>query len=784
MRRFARTVLLVLFAVGTVMSAAAQQDPRGVLEYFDDPFEITVTDADGFEYVDIYIGYTLQPGDTIKTGAGTAEIRLDPNGSVIKLAENTEFTLDSLQGVDGQDTNGFFIAAGRVRTIAARFAGAGYTVRTPTSVGGVRGTDFINEVGEGIDLLAVRDGLVEFTKSATGQSVQVAAGQLANTFAETFQSVAASAEQLGELFNSMEFQQATPPPQETTQDTTTEDDTGDDEPADEPSDVDVSVEQPADDEQADDTQDGDDAPATVAPTVVDAPQDQPEDTPADGDGGIDGVGGDGDGPMDALMAGIAEVLALEIGSIALEGETYGKLVAQPQFQLGNLSLGLYLPVIYSGNLFDTDDWYHPAGNDEWSFGMDQDWQADPLAGLADLAGDLALKIKYIEWGQRRDPFFFKVGNLSNLTIGHGLLMRTYANDTDFPAVRRVGFNIGIDREAFGFETVVNDLAAPEIFGARIYARPAAPQSKLAVGLSGAADIAPASTLPDTAEDGTEIFVDERTADPVFLNVAVDLDLPIIEREAATAILFADAGGLLPYLRSGVGTLEPGMQLQALLHEKPDGTRTLRNYGIASGILGNLLVLDYRLEFRNYRGTFKPGFYDANYDRLRGEYVRNILTYLQNPDDPAYDAQTLGVYAEAGFSLLEAINLRAGYMWPWTRDESGQIVIGDDDYLLASLDVEEGLIPLDISAGVTYERTSFVPTLLNKDGFESARLFDENTVLSGEIVYPVAPILDIVATVSTTVLRDETGAIQYEERSDGTLRPKFGPVISVETRMGF
>ncbi|HKJ86001.1 MAG TPA: hypothetical protein VKA06_07990, partial [Spirochaetia bacterium] len=435
----------------------------------------------------------------------------------------------------------------------------------------------------------------------------------------------------------------------------------------------------------------------------------------------------------------------------------------------------------SGNLFDSDDWYKPEGNNEWSFGSDQDWSGEPLVALADLAGDLALKIKFVEWGDMRDPFFFKIGNLNTLQLGHGLLMRNYANDTDFPAIRRVGLNVGYDFGRFGFEALTNDLAAPEIFGTRLYARPFG-GFPLAIGVSGVSDIAPASDLPEFDADDNAVFATERAVDPIFVNVALDLDLPVIERDALSLIVFGDVGGLLPYLRNSAGTLESGFQTQALTQETADGTE-LRNYGIAAGIFGNAAILDYRLEFQNYHGIFEPAFYDANYDRTRGEKVRDTVAYLQNPDSDAFVNETLGVYGEAGFTIADLVRLDAGYRWPWTRDpDTNAIVMGDNDYLMAGLSVKEGLLPLDITAGFSYERTYFVPTLLNESGFEGARLFDENTVLKGEIVYPVAPIMDIVASVTTTVVRDSEGNIVYENRN-GQLRPQYGPVVSIETRIG-
>jgi hypothetical protein len=360
-------------------------------------------------------------------------------------------------------------------------------------------------------------------------------------------------------------------------------------------------------------------------------------------------------------------------------------------------------------------------------------------------------------------------------------MRNYANDTDFPAIRRIGFNLGYDFGRFGFEALTNDLAAPEIFGTRLYARPFG-GFPLAIGLSGVADIAPASVLPVEDDNDNTVFVTERTVDPIFLNVGLDLDLPIIERDALALVVFGDVGGLLPYLRESGGGLDAGFQTQALTYDTGSGTE-FRNYGIAAGIFGNIAIMDYRLEFQNYHGIFQPAFYDANYDRMRGEKVRETVAYLQDPSAAAFQNETMGVYGEAGFTIAELVTLEAGYLWPWSRNPTtNTIEMGDNDYLRAGLSIREGLLPLDISAGISYERTFFIPTLLGEAGFESAALFDENTVLKGEIVYPVAPIMDIVASVTTTILRNADGTIIYEDRG-GELRPKYGPVISIETRIG-
>jgi FecR-like protein len=776
-----------ILTILAVMVLAAATVGAQELVFFEGDVTVSevVDTGDPFVYrsEDIYFGFQLGPDFIVETGPGSyAEVVL-PNGHVLKLAESTEIRLESIVARAQTGDDRVSVARGRLRSVVAGLSGTGrsFAVRTPTAVGGVRGTDFVTQVllnaagAVAMEAIGVLEGVVAFSQT-DGAEIALAAGQFADALGANFQA------QVGDIasqfYGGIEdiSQQAQnvaqqiidslpPPPEEPA-----------DETADEPTEGDGTDEAVVQDPEVQS-----DAPtppvANAQPSVLTAPgadtPDEPVDLADDQSGG---------GPVDQFMADLTEALGLEIGTITLEGETYSKLVAQPTFTLGKLRAGLYLPVIYTGNLFSMEDWYEPNGNNEWSFGTDQDWRGETLVAIGDLVGDLALKIKFIEWGQQRDPFFLKVGSLNTLTLGHGLLMRQYANDTDFPAIRRIGFNVGVDAGRVGFEALVNDLAAPEIFGARVYVRPFS-SFPLAVGLSGVTDIGPARDLPETSDLGTAIFADERAADPIFVNIALDLDLPVIEREAAALILYGDIGGLVPYLRDDYGTVAAGMQWDAMWYDPGTGGE-LRNYGIASGVYGNVSVFDYRMEFRNYRGTFQPAFYNASYDRLRGEKARNVLAYLENPDAPAFENQTLGVYGEAGFTIADLVRLEAGYLWPWTRDPvSDEIVMGDYDHVLAGLSFKEGLLPLGISAGFSYERDFFVPTLLGSEGFEDLKLFDEHTVLKGEIVYPVAPIMDIAASITTTILRDEFGNVQYTEASDGTLRPKYGPVINIETRIG-
>jgi hypothetical protein len=754
-------VLVLTFTVAVF--AVAQSDPVAILEYYENDLEITVSDAEGFEYA-IYLGMELVPGDTIETGASFAELRLDPNGTVVKIAPNTEFAVESLQGVDGAESNDFRLATGKFRAVAAQVSGARYNFRSRTSVGGVRGTELGMESIPGQkEALYVLEGLVTFTNTETGEALDLAAGQFADVFGQSFQAAAYNSEQITGFLENLEEFEAVTPPQPATEVAAAPEGEGEQE---------GESEEGVADDEADDDDDAAEADVTNVPPAPAATPPDPTDGPRQG--------GEADGPLSGLMSRVGDFLGMSAGSVTIGGQTYASVTISPELQLGKLGIGLYLPIVYNGNLFDPADWYKPAGNSEWSFGMDQDWQNEPLVAVQDFFTDLTLKIRYVTWGEQgQDDTYFKIGNLNDMTIGHGILMRNYANDVDFPAVRRVGLNLGLGTQTkpFGMEAMVNDIADPEIFGGRFVLRPGAPEFLAGLGLSGIADIAPASVLP------SDEFPTVVAVDPVFINVAVDLDVPIITTNILGITAFGDVGGMLPYLRRGESAgLQSGLRTEALFDIDAG---EIRNYGFMAGFLGNILMVDYRLEFRKFEGAFKPTFYSAPYDRIRGERAIELIEFLKDPNADRFQSSVMGVYGEASASLFDLVRVTAGYMWPWAVDPSGSLVYSDEDHLLAATEIAEGLIPFGITGRLSYERTHFVPTLLGKDGFENAKLFDANTVLSGEIVYPVSSGLKIAAGVTTTVLRDDNGNIMYEETGNGgAKRPKFGPSVSIETRIGF
>ncbi len=733
--RFFFAVLILLSSFGLQSISAQNEEPVAILVYYSNQDGLEVLNAAGFRY-EHYFGMALLPGDRIVNQSSTAEVEVLPAGTILKIATNTEFALESIQGRNQAPSTNLDLVRGRVRGVTSTIAGNRLQVRAGTVVGGVRGTDFLfqHDPGERARLV-VRSGLVELTNTETGESIPVAQGQSAEGFAEVLQIATLSPEELAEEFGELEFDELDPETVPQAQP----------EPAPEPE------PQPAPEPEP-----------QPEPQPIEAPEPQVQDAP----GAV-------------LFERMADYLGLQFGAVTIEGATYSRVVVSPRIELGRFRAALYLPFIYQEDLFDPTDWYQPGGNNEWSFGSDYSWKNDTENAIEDLARDLSLKIWYIEFGQRRDPFFFRAGNLSNITLGHGILMNRYANDTNFPAVRRLGVNLGLDGTYGGFEAITNDVVGAEISGTRLYMRPAAPLFRAALGVSAVADIDPADSLRGFNDARSDLIAD---ADPVLLNVAADIDFPLLETRSVSLILYSEVGGLLPYLRNDYGDpenggIESGLQEDVLFDwDKQE----LRNYGASAGLTGHIFALDYKAEYRYSQGVFRHGVYNAAYDRNRAERIDQVFQYLEDPDNEIYDIATMGIYGEAGINILQLFRIEAGYLWPWEMDDNGDYSQSDRDEALLRLAILPGWMPGGLYGSFSYRRVGFIPTLQEREGFKDADLFDHNTLMSGELVLPVAPAVSFVAGVTTTVLRDEQGRMVYDSKD----RPELRSSVSLETRIGY
>ena len=158
----------VLLAVMMVTLGAFAQDADqssggnsfGVVIYAEGDVVSVIRDLRRTEY-DAFtgelLGLAVYPGDIIQTDPNTyVEIQLLPSRSVIKVAENTSFTVEQISATgDGV----FNLAYGRLRARVNRLTGVDpFEIRGVGATAGVRGTDF------GTDVIAQPAGGASLTR--------------------------------------------------------------------------------------------------------------------------------------------------------------------------------------------------------------------------------------------------------------------------------------------------------------------------------------------------------------------------------------------------------------------------------------------------------------------------------------------------------------------------------------------------------------------------------------------------------------------------------------------
>jgi len=202
--------LLLALLLAPFQITAASASARIVLVFADDETQLALADPAGKTLV-AQEGMVVPPGTTIRTKDTTAELRLEPNGSVLKIARNTVFRIQALQNIQGASSSDFVVLGGKIRMIAAKVAGlaSAYNVITPMAQAAVRGTDFAVEANapEG-DWICVKEGAVEFallTNGSKGASVLVSAGEFANAKAPKFAARKASEADIADKFSGLDL---------------------------------------------------------------------------------------------------------------------------------------------------------------------------------------------------------------------------------------------------------------------------------------------------------------------------------------------------------------------------------------------------------------------------------------------------------------------------------------------------------------------------------------------------------------------------------------------------
>ena len=110
------------------------------------------------------------------------------------------------------------------------------------------------------------------------------------------------------------------------------------------------------------------------------------------------------------------------GAATINGKIYNQISFRPEIRISKLGIGFDLNVYLdeNGKIF-SDNWKFTDTNSSFQSLMD--------------------KIYYLRWGNKNDDFYFRVGSLESITLGHGGLIDRYSNSIEYPQIKKLGLNL-------------------------------------------------------------------------------------------------------------------------------------------------------------------------------------------------------------------------------------------------------------------------------------------------------------------------------------------------------
>ncbi len=166
MKRLTYLALILFFAAGLCCKKEAKVEREGIVNFITG----TVSIIDGGKKVTAKVGDTVRKGMKIETG-GKSSIDIFFDENAIKIMENSAVEVSELELnlQDESEKTRFRITQGKVFSKMARKLAKNekFTISTPTTTAGVRGTEFLVVEADGKGLVACLKGTVEVKNEAS-----------------------------------------------------------------------------------------------------------------------------------------------------------------------------------------------------------------------------------------------------------------------------------------------------------------------------------------------------------------------------------------------------------------------------------------------------------------------------------------------------------------------------------------------------------------------------------------------------------------------------------------
>ena len=416
------------------------------------------------------------------------------------------------------------------------------------------------------------------------------------------------------------------------------------------------------------------------------------------------------------------------GLTFINGDAYLQLQLQPDIPIGKVGIGLDLVVLYNPFVQDDEPRFLAEDGESWD---------NPSTWLR--------LIRYFRYGRPYDPFYFRLGELDYVTIGHGSIMSAYSNYDR----RGLRVNLRNSENRYGIETVLNDMGNPTIFGGRVFLRPFQREennnmlTRFEIGATYLVDINP--NLQEEGEDPLE-------------GMGLDVGFPIIERSTFRLDLYNDVGLLNISSEEQEVEVEEPLETESTeqeptrrLESEPiggSGASTELAWGNAVGIGLAFTQAIFKIEYRVLGDGYIPSIFDYTY-----ESSKLLSPEPEMPQFLGLETNTefrRGFYSQLIFRPLPQLHL-LGVFEDYTNS-SPKVYLGiAESGLVPRLSLRMFYAKRDIGAG---EETGFFRDLFD---------LDERSAFNIEIRYAIFPPVETIILREYTFRRTETaeGISQFE-----------------------
>jgi len=711
--------------------------------------------------------------DALRTGeTGFVSIIFADDQCLVKIKSNSQFAIN-----ESPNTRGLILDYGSIRSTLPQPIKE-FRVETPVSVASVKGTDYwvVHDAVAGADRIYGLDGVVDVLNKVSQATQTLTANTMIMSFAD-----GTITQPIPFLPNELpvdpeETEGVEPQPDQGGEEEGATEETGDagttgDQPEVPMEDIMVSAQPPA---PADITTEGEPAP--------DEEEQAPE--PKSGPG-----------------------FGLGLGSVTLDDQVYYQIALRPEINLGKFGIGLDIVGYMDGQgNFRKDEWDEPS--------------------------DYLDKIFYLRYGQPQDPFFMRIGAMPVVQYGFGGLMNNYSNITEYPQVRRVGFEMGgkiSDKATLkGFVADMKEFkTGAGLLGVRGTYKPLG-KFPLVLGVNVMADMNQYGGLKDKDGDNRPDLVDDFPDDklywldsdgdqladgdplefdidgdgitdtldariPGYTGPVIFLDDSIVAKSEPfnlatnkSKIIGVSADISFPLLTRNSFNLVAYTEGSLLKYQdtlwaiRADTLLVKRHIGlglVGPGIQANILkFLTLKFEYRYSSSLYQPGFFNTTYDFERAGFLKTRTkagadsVYVQTKDRASLTNPYAmrGFFGSASASLFNLVRFEAGYQK--MAPVNADTSAYESNSFIAILDFNTDPIPKISEARAYYIRNN------DPNPFDFANP-TANTTIGYKLGYELAPGVSLVYNMQESY-RDLDGSGTIDQDNE-RIR-----IISIETAFNF